>query len=164
MSFLVLWSIWSYFFMLFIHPVFMNFFVPLFYSKPFCFLCIHLLVCYRAFSTYLLVEFSIVILECPVLFYGLNLLLLWDFFTPVFANCFSLEFERQQVFLSTRTLLSILADFNNAVVWIVSSRLLNSMPSCSCTNPLVIVPNTPIKIVNTVTFWLDSLFQFSSKV
>ena len=41
---------------------------PYFTPKLFCFLCIQLLVCFRAFSIYLMVEFSFVILEYPVLF------------------------------------------------------------------------------------------------
>ena len=44
------------------------FLFPYFTPKLFCFLCFWLLVYPRAFSTYLLVEFSFVILKCPVLF------------------------------------------------------------------------------------------------
>ena len=44
----------------------------------------------------------------------------------------------------SRTLLSILTDLNNAVVWMVSTRPL-IFKSCSpCSNPLVIVPGAPI--------------------
>ena len=46
------------------------------------------------------------------------ILLLWEFFTPALADSLQLEFEQQQV---SRTLLSIPADQNNAVVWMVSS-------------------------------------------
>ena len=38
------------------------------------------------------------------------ILIIWEFFTLLSADGFSLEFERQQV---SRTLLSILADINN---------------------------------------------------
>ena len=48
------------------------FFVPIFTQKLFCFLYIWSLVCPRAFSSYLLVTFSFVILECPVLFLWLD--------------------------------------------------------------------------------------------
>ena len=52
----------------------------------------------------------------------------------------------------SRTLLSILADLNNAVVWIVSSRPLISKSPSPCTNPLVTVPNALIRIGITDTF------------
>ena len=44
-----------------------------------------------------------------------------NFLIPVLAEGFSREFEWQKV---SRTLLSILADLNNAVVWMVSTCLL----------------------------------------
>ena len=53
----------------------------------------------------------------------------------------------------SRTLLSILADLNIAVVWMVSSR-----PLFSKSNPLVAVLSAQITIGITITF------QFSSKV
>ena len=43
--------------------------------------------------------------------------------------------------LVSRILLCILADFNNAVVWMVSTRPLISKFYCSCNNPLVTVPS-----------------------
>ena len=48
----------------------------------------------------------------------------------------------------TITLLSILTDFNDAVVWMVSSRPLISKSSSPCTNPLVTVPRSPIQLVS----------------
>ena len=56
----------------------------------------------------------------------------------------------------SRTLLSILADFNNAVVWMVSTRPLISKSSCPCTRPLVTVLRAPITIDTTITFILHS--------
>ena len=56
----------------------------------------------------------------------------------------------------SRTLLSILAVFSNAVVWMVSTRPFN--------NPLVIVPKVLITIGIIVTFMFHSFFQFSSNV
>ena len=50
-----------------------------------------------------------------------------------------------------RTLLSILADLNKALVWIVSTRPLISKSSCPCTKPLVIIPSAPITIGITIT-------------
>ena len=65
--------------------------------------------------------------------------------------------KRPQV---SRTLLSILADLNNAVVWTVSIRPLIFKFSSLCTNPLMTVPSTPITIGITVTFIFQSLFLF----
>ena len=48
----------------------------------------------------------------------------------------------------SRTLRSILADLNNAVVWIVYTRPPTPKSSSSFSNPLVTVPNAPITIVN----------------
>ena len=64
----------------------------------------------------------------------------------------------------SRTLLSILAVFNNAVVWMVSTRLPTSKSSRPFNNPLVTVPKAPITIGIIVTFMFHSFFQFSSKV
>ena len=64
----------------------------------------------------------------------------------------------------SRTLLSILAVFNNAVVWMVSTRPPTSKSSRPFNNPLVTMPNAPITIGIIVTFMIHSFFQFSSKV
>ena len=64
----------------------------------------------------------------------------------------------------SRTLLSILADLNNAVVWTLSTRPVISKSSSPCTNPLVTAPRAPITIDIIVTFMFHSFFQFSSKV
>ena len=50
------------------------------------------------------------------------------------------------------TLLSILVDLNNAVVWMVSTRPIISKSSSPFMNPLVTVPRAPITIGITVTF------------
>ena len=64
----------------------------------------------------------------------------------------------------SRTFLSILSVFNNAVVWMVSTRPPTSKSSSPFNNPLVTVPNEPIPIAIIVTFMFHSFFQFSSKV
>ena len=64
----------------------------------------------------------------------------------------------------SRTLLSILAVFNNAVVWMVSSRPPTSKSSRPFNNPLVTVSNAPITIGIIVTFMFHCFFQFYSKV
>ena len=62
------------------------------------------------------------------------------------------------------TLLDILADLSNAVVWIVSTRPLVSKSFNPSTNPLVTVPSAPITIGITVTFMFHSFIQFPCKV
>ena len=54
----------------------------------------------------------------------------------------------------SRALRSILADLNNALVWIVSPRPVISQSSSSCINYLLTVPTAPITIGITVTFML----------
>ena len=55
-----------------------------------------------------------------------------------------------------RTLLSILANLNNAVVWMISTRPLISKSSSFCTNPLVNVPSIQITIDITIIFMFHS--------
>ena len=56
----------------------------------------------------------------------------------------------------SRTLLSILANLNNAAVWMVSTRFLISKSSSPFTNPLGIVSTAPTTICITVTFMFHS--------
>ena len=58
----------------------------------------------------------------------------------------------------SRTLLSILTDFNNAIVWMVSRPLI-SKSSSLWTNPLVTVPSAPVTICITVAFMFHSFFS-----
>ena len=64
----------------------------------------------------------------------------------------------------SRTLLNILADLNNAVIWMVSPRPFIFKSVSSLTKPFMAVPSVPISIGITVTFMLPSFFQYSSKV
>ena len=59
----------------------------------------------------------------------------------------------------SRTLLSILADFNNAVVCMVSTRRPTSKSSRLFNKPLVTVPKAPIKIGIIATFMFHSFFN-----
>ena len=59
----------------------------------------------------------------------------------------------------SRTLLSILADLNKAVVWLLCIRPLISKFFIPGTNSLVTVPSTPITIGITVTFLFYSFFS-----
>ena len=61
----------------------------------------------------------------------------------------------------SRILLSILTYPNNAVVWIVSTRILISISSNPFINPSGTIPSVPTTIGITVTFMV---FLFSSKV
>ena len=84
---------------------------------------------------------------------------LLEFFTPALANGFSVKFEWQQVSLSFLAPLSILADLNNAVGWMVSTCPLISKSSSPCINPLMSVPRGPITLGITITFIFHSLFN-----
>ena len=53
---------------------------------------------------------------------------------------------------------------NNAVVWMVSTRLPTSKSSSPFYNPLVTVPKAPITIGIIVTCMFHSFFQFPNKV
>ena len=61
----------------------------------------------------------------------------------------------------SRTLLSILAYLNNAVVWIVSTCPFISKFSSTCTNPWVTQLDVLITISIIVTFMFHSFFKFS---
>ena len=64
----------------------------------------------------------------------------------------------------SRSFLRFLAVFNNAVVWMVSTRSPTSKSSRPFNNPLVTVPKAPITIAIIITFMFHSFFQFYSKV
>ena len=64
----------------------------------------------------------------------------------------------------SRTLLSILAVFNDAVVWMVFIRPPTSKSSWSFNNPFVTMPKGPITIGTIITFMFHSFFQFPTKV
>ena len=87
-----------------------------------------------------------------------------EFFTSAFANGFFWSLSDSKFPHVSRTLLSILADLNNAVGWTVSTRPVISKSSCPCTNRLVTVPRAPITIGKIVTFMFYSFFQFPCKV
>ena len=63
----------------------------------------------------------------------------------------------------SRTHLSILADLNNAVVWMVSTCPRIFKFYSPCTNPLVTVPIAPITIGITVTFCFALFFNFLAR-
>ena len=63
-----------------------------------------------------------------------------------------------------RTLLSVLTIFNNAIVWIVSTRPPTSKSSRPFNNPLVSVPKAQITIGIIVTFMFHSFFNSLAKL
>ena len=63
----------------------------------------------------------------------------------------------------SRTLLSIVAVLNNAVVWMVSTRPPTSKSSSPVSNPLVPVPNAPITNGIIVTCMFHSFFHFLAR-
>ena len=107
----------------------------------FCFISAYLMTC---------------LLTCFII-----ILLLWEFFIQVLAECLSLEFECEQVSSNLLVFFSILADLKNSVVCTVSTRPLISKPSSPVTNPYI--PSAPITTRIIITFMFHS-FQFSCKV
>ena len=67
-------------------------------------------------------------------------------------------------FQVSKTLLRILADLDNAVVWMISICPPTSNSFSPFINSLVSVPRAPITIGINVTFMFHSFFQFPSKV
>ena len=59
----------------------------------------------------------------------------------------------------SRTLLSILTDVNNEVIWMVSTSPLISKSSSPFINRLVTVPGAPISIGIIITFMFHSFFN-----
>ena len=59
----------------------------------------------------------------------------------------------------SRTVLSILANLSNAVVWMVSTLPLISKSSCPFINPSVSVPRAPVIIGINIAFMFHSFFN-----
>ena len=57
------------------------------------------------------------------------------------------------------TFLSILADINNVLVWMISTRPLISNSFSPCNNPLVAITSSPIIIGMAVTFIFRKFFK-----
>ena len=71
-----------------------------------------------------------------------------------------LNYKSSQV---SRTLLSILADLNNAAVWMVFTHPTISKSISPYTNPLVTVPRAPITFGIIVTFMFHNLFNSQAR-
>ena len=72
---------------------------------------------------------------------------------------FHWSLSESKFFQVSRTLLSILADLNNLVVWMVSVRPPIFNFSISLVKPLPIVSRAPITIGITVDFMFNSFFS-----
>ena len=64
----------------------------------------------------------------------------------------------------SRTLLSILADLSNVVVWTISTRPVISESPSPCTIRFVTVPRAPITIGTIVTFMFHSFFNLKARL
>ena len=84
------------------------------------------------------------ILVCPSSIWYHFFLLFWEVFTPAFL----LGLNDSKYPHVSRTLLSILADLNDAVVWTISTCLLISKSSISFTGALGIISSTPITVIS----------------
>ena len=89
----------------------------------------------------------------------LLLLLEFFFFFTSVLMVFHWSLRDRKALRISRTLLSILADLNNAVVWMVSTRPLISKSSSPFINPLVTVPKAPITIGINIIFMFHSFFN-----
>ena len=76
----------------------------------------------------------------------------WEFFASTFANSLSWSLSDSKSPQVSRILFSILADFNNALVWMVSTLPLISKSTSSLINPLDTLPWAPITIGLNVPF------------
>ena len=89
----------------------------------------------------------------------LLLLLLLSFFTHFMLMVFHWSLSDCKCPQGSRTILSILAVYNNVVVWMVSTRPSTSKSARPFSNPLVTVPNAPITIGIIFTCMFHSFFN-----
>ena len=132
---------------------------------------IPLFFCSQEWSKYyyvFLLFFSIVNRDSLIHLLLLLLLLLLftpsEFFTSALADGFHWSLSDSKSPQVSRTLLSILAVLNNAVVWMVTTQPPTSKSSRPFNNPLVTVTKATISIGIIVTFMFHSFFQISSEV
>ena len=84
------------------------------------------------------------------------ILLSWDFFIPALADGFHWSLSDSKTLQVSMTLLSILTELDNIVVWMASVRPRTCKSSSSFTKPLGVVPSAPITIDTTVNFMFHS--------
>ena len=81
-----------------------------------------------------------------------------EFCSPPLADGLPLEFELLQVSSGLKDSSNILADLNNAIVWMVPARLPIFNSSSLLTKPSLIAPSAPTTIGISVTFMFRSFF------
>ena len=116
----------------------------------------HLFFVLQLHSLSLLV-FIIIIIIIIIIIYSFRVFHIsvsWGFFTDSLRDT-----KSPQV---SRTLLSILAVFNNAFIWVVSICLPTSKYSSPFNNPLVTVPKAPIAIGRIVIFMFHYYYYYYS--
>ena len=122
------------------------------------FLCFIILACFRR------VFFIYVSSRISHPGFDFFFVLLLFYFCQSFSHPFQLivfrwSLNESNSSLVSKTLLSILADLNNVVIWIVSTRPFISKCSGPSTNPLVTVPKAPFTISISVTFMVNVFFS-----
>ena len=85
------------------------------------------------------------------------------FFVPPLTDGFSLESSLLKCPQQSRTLLSILANLNYSVVWIVTTRPLISKSSSFYRNHLVTALRAPVTTGISVTFIFHNFFSFLAR-
>ena len=118
-------------------------------------------VCFQysqVYVSFLFFERSDFFLDLLVLLL-LLLLLLWKLFVSPSADGLSVCLIDSKSPRFFRTLFSILIDFSNAVVWMVSSRPLISKPSSPCTKHLATISSAPVTIGITDSFMFHVFFS-----
>ena len=86
------------------------------------------------------------------------ILLSWEFFLRAIADGSYRSLSDHKPPQISWTLLCILTDLNNAVVWMVSTHPYITQSPSPCISPLVTVPRAPVKIGSTVNFMFHSFF------
>ena len=84
-----------------------------------------------------------------------------EFFSTALTDGFHWSLRDSKSHQISRTLLSILADLNNAVVWIISTCPLISKCFTPLTNPLEI--SIPTRIGITANFTLNNVFSYLAR-
>ena len=91
--------------------------------------------------------------------FTINIIIPWEFFTSANADGFHWSLSDSKSPQVSRTLLSILTNHINVVVWMVFTRPFIFKSSCHFINPLVTVSRVPIIIGISVTFMFHSFFS-----
>ena len=86
-----------------------------------------------------------------------------EFFTSAYDDGLHWRLSDSKSPQVSKTILSILAVFNNAVVWMVSTRPPTSKSSKPFNNFLVTVPKAPITMSMIVTFMFHSFFNSQAR-